>query len=60
MKKVLTLSPIGLKRFLTKVNPKVDLMLIDLLGKLLVYDPNKRLTAAEALADPYFLKREED
>lgn len=33
---------------------RFDRLAADLLDKLLVFDPNKRLTAEEALAHPYF------
>ncbi|KAJ2358621.1 MAPK protein hog1 [Coemansia erecta] len=33
--------------------PTIDPMAIDLLEKMLVFDPRKRITAAEALAHPY-------
>ncbi len=32
---------------------------VDLLEKLLIYDPSKRITAVEALAHPYFILEEE-
>ena len=33
--------------------PKLDPLAIDLLERMLVFDPKKRLTATEALAHPY-------
>ncbi|TMW58129.1 hypothetical protein Poli38472_011717 [Pythium oligandrum] len=38
---------------LTELYPNANLLALDLLEKLLVYDPKKRLTAAEALHHPY-------
>mmetsp|Transcript_51659 Transcript_51659/g.121272 ORF Transcript_51659/g.121272 Transcript_51659/m.121272 type:complete len:368 (+) Transcript_51659:263-1366(+) len=38
---------------LNKVIPAASTDALALLGKLLVYDPNKRLTAEQALKDPY-------
>lgn len=34
--------------------PNIEPDALDLLKKLLVYDPDERLSAAEALAHPYF------
>ncbi len=34
--------------------PKVDPLAIDLVSKIVVYSPNKRLSALEALAHSYF------
>jgi len=34
--------------------PEVDPLVIDLISKVLVYDPEKRLTPLEALLHPYF------
>ena len=48
------IQPMSLKRYLTKINAKVEPALVDLLVKLLVFDPNKRLRPREALADQYF------
>lgn len=39
---------------LAKVIPQLDEHGIDLLSKLLVYDPAKRIHATEALSHPYF------
>ncbi|KAK6164213.1 hypothetical protein DH2020_001077 [Rehmannia glutinosa] len=37
----------------TRLYPKADPLAIDLLRKLLVFDPSKRITATEALCHPY-------
>ena len=39
---------------LKKVVPGADPMALDLISKMLVYDPTQRLTAKAALAHPYF------
>ena len=41
---------IGIQRYLTHVSPKV----VDLINKMLEYDPDKRLTAKECLNHEYF------
>lgn len=46
--------PLIKKKSLYKIFPHADPLLIDLINKLLVYSPNERLTAIEALAHPYF------
>lgn len=38
------------KKYLNKLNPFVDPLLVDLLTRLFVYDPSRRLTPAEALS----------
>ncbi|KAF1325655.1 Cmgc/mapk protein kinase, partial [Globisporangium splendens] len=40
----------------TELYPNANLLAIDLLEKLLVYDPEKRITAKEALHHPYLLE----
>ena len=45
----------NLRTFMNKRNEHlVDEVLIDLLEKMFVYDPNQRITASEALLHPYF------
>jgi serine/threonine protein kinase len=44
------------KRELKSVLMTDNLLLIDLLGKMLRYDPKKRLSAQEAINHPYFQK----
>lgn len=39
---------------LNKVVPTTDPLALDLLSKMLAYDPNQRITAKGALAHPYF------
>ncbi len=39
---------------LTKTLPNADPLALDLLSKMLAYDPNQRITAKGALAHPYF------
>ena len=51
------IQPISMKKYLTKMNPNVQPLLIELLSKILVYDPNKRLTAKQALNEIYFLEK---
>ena len=38
----------------TQLMPDADLNALDLLGKMLTFNPNKRITVEEALAHPYF------
>lgn len=40
----------------TELYPNANLLAIDLLEKLLVYEPAKRITAAEALRHPYLME----
>ncbi|VDD83173.1 unnamed protein product [Mesocestoides corti] len=42
------------KREMEEIFPWASLVLLDLLSKMLVLDPDRRLKAAEALAHPYF------
>lgn len=37
-----------------KICPRLDKLGIDLLSRMLVYDPDKRVTAADAMKHPYF------
>ncbi len=39
---------------LQKIATKADPLALDLISKMLVYDPTQRLTAKAALAHPYF------
>jgi len=39
---------------LSRVLPALDLLGIDLLSKMLIYEPSKRISARQALAHPYF------
>ncbi len=39
---------------LKKVIPTADLLALDLISKMLVYDPTQRLSAKAALLHPYF------
>lgn len=39
---------------LTRVVPELDADGVDLLTRMLIYDPSKRITAKEALRHPYF------
>ena len=39
---------------MNEAEPKPNPLAVDLVKKLLVFDPKKRLTAAEALKHPYF------
>jgi serine/threonine protein kinase len=48
------IQPISLKKYLTKLNPNVDIQLVLLLSRIFVYDPYKRITPTDALKDPYF------
>lgn len=38
----------------TRLFPDADANALDLLGKMLTFNPNKRITVEEALAHPYF------
>ncbi len=46
--------PMIKRKSLTRIFPKADPKLIDLVNKLLVYNPNERLKAIEALSHSYF------
>jgi len=46
--------PFKAKQPLEKMFPDADQLVLDLLDKLLCFDPSKRLTASESLAHPYF------
>lgn len=46
--------PIIKRKQLSKLFPKADGKLVDLVERILVYDPEKRLTAVEALGHVYF------
>ncbi len=39
---------------------KLDPVGFDLLMKMFIYDPEKRITASQALRHPYFAKEEEN
>lgn len=41
---------VGIKRFLSRVSPEC----VDLISKMLIYDPDKRYTAKQCLVHPYF------
>lgn len=43
-----------LKDYISNDSSKADELAVDLLEKMLLYDPSKRITAAEALNHPYF------
>ena len=48
------IKPIVLNKYFVKHNPNADAHLINLLTRIFVYDPTKRLTPEKALMDPYF------
>jgi serine/threonine protein kinase len=49
---------VSLQKHLGKYYPNVDPQLVSFLGKIFVYDPTKRITAEQALQDPYLAVEE--
>jgi serine/threonine protein kinase len=46
--------PVIKRKSFSRLFPKADLKLIDLVNKLMIYNPHERLSAIEALAHNYF------
>ena len=46
--------PMIKKKSLNRLFPRAETSLIDLLNRLLVYDPGERFSAIQALCHPYF------
>jgi serine/threonine protein kinase len=49
------IKAVSLMKHLSKYYPNVDPKLVAFLSRIFVYDPTKRVTAEEALLDPYIV-----
>lgn len=47
-------EPAGIRERILKLNPDSPLALIEIVEKMVVYNPSKRITAADALTLPVF------
>lgn len=52
------IKAVSLTKHLSKYYPNVPPLLVNFLQRIFVYDPMKRMTAEEALCDPFILEKE--
>lgn len=52
------IKPVSLQKHLSKYYPNVDMLLVNFLSRIFVYDPTKRMTPEEALMDPFLTGEE--